>query len=158
MRGHGDGCTSGHGICGNARFAPRSMAYTAVFMVGRCRVDPGLTAVDPALAFRDFQLLKLKYDRLLSNFAFNRNLRHCMMATGFAAATVFNTNAALAVAPTSAIGSMALPAAHTLAHWGIIIAGSVAAFAGLGRAVQLDSIQVSQPVLIAPLGTFGFSA
>lgn len=28
----GNGCTSGHGICGNARFSPRSMAYTVVFM------------------------------------------------------------------------------------------------------------------------------
>lgn len=28
----GNGCTSGHGICGNARLAPRSMAYTATFM------------------------------------------------------------------------------------------------------------------------------
>jgi len=27
------------------------------------QVDPGLTAVDPTLAFRDFQLLKLKYDK-----------------------------------------------------------------------------------------------
>jgi hypothetical protein len=36
-------------------------------------------AVDLALAFRHFQLLKLKYDELLSNiacFAFNRNMRH----------------------------------------------------------------------------------
>ena len=33
-------------------------------------------AVDPTLAFRDFQLLKLKYDKPLSNFAFNCNLRH----------------------------------------------------------------------------------
>ena len=29
----GNGCTSGHGICGNARFNPRSMAYTGVFML-----------------------------------------------------------------------------------------------------------------------------
>ena len=29
----GNGCTSGHGICGNARFSPRSMAYTGVFML-----------------------------------------------------------------------------------------------------------------------------
>ena len=29
----GNGCTSGHGICGNARLSPRSMAYTCVFMV-----------------------------------------------------------------------------------------------------------------------------
>ena len=46
------------------------------------QVDPGypvVFAVDPTLAFRDFQLLKLKYDRLLSNFAcfaVNCNLRH----------------------------------------------------------------------------------
>jgi uncharacterized membrane protein YedE/YeeE len=31
--GMGNGCTSGHGICGNARFSPRSMLYTATFMV-----------------------------------------------------------------------------------------------------------------------------
>jgi len=50
------------------------------------QVDPGLEAVDPTLAFRDFQelsgtfrnfqLLKLKYVKLLSNFGFNCNLRH----------------------------------------------------------------------------------
>ncbi len=28
----GAGCTSGHGICGNARLSPRSMAATATFM------------------------------------------------------------------------------------------------------------------------------
>jgi uncharacterized protein len=28
----GAGCTSGHGICGNARLSPRSMAATAIFM------------------------------------------------------------------------------------------------------------------------------
>ena len=33
-------------------------------------------AVDPTLAFRDFQLLKLKHYEPLSNFAFNCNLRH----------------------------------------------------------------------------------
>ena len=43
---------------------------------GAVQVDPGLTAVDPTLAFRDFQLLKLKHDTPLSNFAFNCNLRH----------------------------------------------------------------------------------
>jgi uncharacterized membrane protein YedE/YeeE len=29
----GKGCTSGHGVCGIARFSPRSIAATAVFMV-----------------------------------------------------------------------------------------------------------------------------
>ena len=29
----GGGCTSGHGVCGNARFSRRSMVATAVFMV-----------------------------------------------------------------------------------------------------------------------------
>ena len=29
----GNGCTSGHGICGNARLSPHSMAYTCVFML-----------------------------------------------------------------------------------------------------------------------------
>ena len=28
----GRGCTSGHGVCGIARFSPRSIAATAVFM------------------------------------------------------------------------------------------------------------------------------
>lgn len=28
----GGGCTSGHGICGLARFSPRSLAATAIFM------------------------------------------------------------------------------------------------------------------------------
>jgi uncharacterized protein len=29
----GSGCTSGHGICGIGRFAPRSIAATLMFMV-----------------------------------------------------------------------------------------------------------------------------
>lgn len=29
----GGGCTSGHGICGNARLSPRSLVATAVFMI-----------------------------------------------------------------------------------------------------------------------------
>lgn len=29
----GSGCTSGHGICGNARLSPRSMAATVTFML-----------------------------------------------------------------------------------------------------------------------------
>jgi hypothetical protein len=29
----GNGCTSGHGVCGLARLSPRSLAATAVFMV-----------------------------------------------------------------------------------------------------------------------------
>jgi len=43
---------------------------------GAVQLDPGLEAVDPTLAFRDFQLLKLKYDSPLSNFAFNCKLCH----------------------------------------------------------------------------------
>lgn len=31
--GLGSGCTSGHGVCGLARLAPRSMAATAMFLV-----------------------------------------------------------------------------------------------------------------------------
>ena len=31
--GLGSGCTSGHGVCGMARLAPRSMAATAMFLV-----------------------------------------------------------------------------------------------------------------------------
>ncbi len=31
--GLGNGCTSGHGVCGLARLSPRSMAATAVFML-----------------------------------------------------------------------------------------------------------------------------
>jgi len=54
----------------------------ADYLGGAVQVDPGypvVFAVDLALAFRHFQLLKLKYDELLSNiacFAFNRNMRH----------------------------------------------------------------------------------
>ena len=50
-----------------------------------------MTAVDPKLAFRGFQLMNLKHDKLLSNFAcfgFNRNLRPYSMA-------IFNRNETL---------------------------------------------------------------
>jgi uncharacterized membrane protein YedE/YeeE len=30
---YGDGCTSGHGVCGVSRFSPRSTVATLVFMV-----------------------------------------------------------------------------------------------------------------------------
>ena len=43
------------------------------------QVHPGypvVFAVDLTLAFRNFQLSKLKYEKLLSNIAFNCNLRH----------------------------------------------------------------------------------
>ena len=40
------------------------------------QVHPGLEAVDPTLAFRHFQLLKLKHDKMLAILAFNCNLRH----------------------------------------------------------------------------------
>ena len=42
------------------------------------QVDPGFSLLPPRLLLdsRDFQLLKLKHDQLLSNFAFNCNLRH----------------------------------------------------------------------------------
>ena len=35
-----------------------------------------MTALDPTLSFRDFQLLKLNYDKLLLNFAVKCALRH----------------------------------------------------------------------------------
>jgi uncharacterized membrane protein YedE/YeeE len=30
---YGSGCTSGHGVCGMARFSPRSIAATITFMI-----------------------------------------------------------------------------------------------------------------------------
>lgn len=84
--GLGNGCTSGHGICGNSRFAPRSMAYTVLFM-----------------------------------------------ATGFAAATLFDTNAALGVNPASALDRMKLPSAEEMIGYGKIIAAAAASFLGLGQ-------------------------
>jgi len=42
-----------------------------VCVLGAVQVDPRLTLH----AFRDFRRLKLKHDKLLSNFAFNFNLR-----------------------------------------------------------------------------------
>ena len=44
------------------------------------QVDPGLTAVDPTLAFRDFQRLKPIYYKLVANVAFNCNLRRYLSA------------------------------------------------------------------------------
>lgn len=32
----GNGCTSGHGVCGIARFSPRSLAATLVFIAAAC--------------------------------------------------------------------------------------------------------------------------
>ena len=85
--GMGNGCTSGHGICGNSRFSPRSMVYTGLFM-----------------------------------------------ASGFATATLFNTNAALHVASKSALDNILIPAKDTLSRYVGIAAASAASFLGL-RAV-----------------------
>jgi hypothetical protein len=38
----GNGCTSGHGICGNSRLSVRSVVYTLTFMaVGALQADGG---------------------------------------------------------------------------------------------------------------------
>lgn len=47
--GLGNGCTSGHGITGNARFSKRSVVFTATFMVAGCAVA---TATHSASAVR----------------------------------------------------------------------------------------------------------
>ena len=60
------------------------MAVRAVCLQGEvcctsAAASPWVHTVDPASAFRDFQRLKLKYDKLLSNFAcfgFNCKVRH----------------------------------------------------------------------------------
>ena len=55
------------------------------------QVDPGFSKLTPRLlsgTFRGFQLLKLRYDKLLSNFAcfgFNCNLRHYTKGVEFTA-------------------------------------------------------------------------
>ena len=43
---------------------------------GALQPHPVLTALDPTLAFRDFQRLKRKRDEPLANLAFKCNLRH----------------------------------------------------------------------------------
>ena len=74
-------------MCELRRLVALMSTYAKVFpLVGRCRSTLGFFAVDPTFAFRnfqglsktfrDFQLLKLKYEKLLSDFAFNFNLRH----------------------------------------------------------------------------------
>ena len=86
--GMGNGCTSGHGICGNSRFSVRSMAYTATFM-----------------------------------------------AAGAAAATLFDTNAALGVnSAHSALNDLVTPAADVMTKYAGIVAASAAAFLGIGAA------------------------
>lgn len=86
--GMGNGCTSGHGICGNSRFSVRSMAYTVTFM-----------------------------------------------AAGAAAATLFDTNAALGVnSAHSALNDLVIPAADVMTKYAGIVAASAAAFLGIGAA------------------------
>ena len=81
----GKGCTSGHGICGNARLSPRSMAATCAFML-----------------------------------------------TGFLAATAARTTAALRVASTSALATLATPAAAEYRFWGEFALAACALFALFG--------------------------
>ena len=47
---------------------------------GAMQLHPGLAAVDPTLAFSNFQPLKLKHEKLLSNLAFDCKLRHYTVA------------------------------------------------------------------------------
>jgi len=57
-------------------------AFAVQAVVGRCRLNP----VEARLERDWHQCLKLKYDELLSSFAFNFNLRRCTVAaTGLAA-------------------------------------------------------------------------
>jgi len=49
---------------------------------GALQLHPGLAALDPTLAFRDFQLLKPKHDEPLSKFAFQ--LQPVPLHRGFA--------------------------------------------------------------------------
>mmetsp|Transcript_30262 Transcript_30262/g.75677 ORF Transcript_30262/g.75677 Transcript_30262/m.75677 type:complete len:350 (-) Transcript_30262:93-1142(-) len=44
----GNGCTSGHGICGNSRLSPRSMVYTGTFMAAGA-VSASISGVTSAL-------------------------------------------------------------------------------------------------------------
>ena len=87
--GMGNGCTSGHGICGVSRFSVRSMAYTGLFM-----------------------------------------------ASGFACATAFATNAALGVDSSyAALSHVAIPAAETLTRYDAKLAvGGLMFGAGWGLA------------------------
>ncbi|GBF98918.1 hypothetical protein Rsub_11710 [Raphidocelis subcapitata] len=48
----GNGCTSGHGICGNARLSPRSLAYTLLFMASGAAAAT-LTGTAAALGVAD---------------------------------------------------------------------------------------------------------
>ena len=83
--GLGNGCTSGHGICGNSRFSVRSMVYTGLFM-----------------------------------------------ATGFATATLFDTNGGLGVDSTHvALSDMNLPSGETMTRYAAIVAAAAASFLGL---------------------------
>ena len=61
------------------------------------QVDPRLEAIDPTLGFRDFQLLTLEYDKLLSNFGFNCNLRQYTMGAQLDAVTEDETKDGRAV-------------------------------------------------------------
>ena len=56
------------------------VSLTASVLCWRDLVERCSAQVDPTLAFRDFQLLKLKYDKPLSNFAFNCKLCHYSVA------------------------------------------------------------------------------
>jgi len=56
----------------------RPAGHAGVVQGGAVQVDPSFARLTPRLlsgTFRDFQLLKLKHDAPLSNFAFNLNLR-----------------------------------------------------------------------------------
>jgi hypothetical protein len=65
-----DSCSDhGSGACSQRPFREEQQAK-----VGRCRLTPGSTALG-------FSALKLKYDELLSNSAFNVNLRRYSKGT-----------------------------------------------------------------------------
>ena len=70
--------------------AAATVSAAAQQVVGRCRLTPGtpwFSQSTPRLlsgTFRDFQLLTLKHDNLLSNFAVNCNLRHYTKASNAA--------------------------------------------------------------------------
>ena len=115
----GNGCTSGHGICGIARLSPRSIAATVVFMVAAIIV----VALD---ASRDRRLSHAALASLICGFIFGSGLVISQHGADRRRSWAFSTCSAFRAAPgirasivvmaaglvVTGIGLCADPAAH----------------------------------------------
>jgi len=89
----GNGCTSGHGICGNARLSSRSMGYTLIFM-GSGFVSASLMQSGSSITFASAPIPSTQDLTTLAFQILGLHLLAYLAVTGMATAKMIQPNAA----------------------------------------------------------------